>query len=218
MAYEVVRSEHKYDGTIVTVRVDTVTEPDGSEADREVVEHVDAVAVVALDEQQRVLLIRQYRQPFQQYLWELPAGLCDQPGEAPLAAAGRELAEETGLKAAQWSTLVDVRPSPGMSTEVARVYQATQLNQQQRSGGAEGEETDLRTQWLPLADALRQVIDGRITNGLAVAGLLAASVRLGLSDDTTRPAEHATLDHLRRRRADDNRELPFLAITTHRDA
>jgi 8-oxo-dGTP pyrophosphatase MutT (NUDIX family) len=189
MAYEVVRSEQGYKGKIVSVRVDTVIEPDGSEAEREVVEHVDSVAVVAIDERQRVLLIRQYRQPFQQYLWELPAGLCDKPGEQPLTAARRELAEETGLEATQWSVLVDLRPSPGMSTEVVRVYQATELTQQQRPGDAEGEETDLQTQWIPLPQALQHVFQGRITNGLAVAGLLAVAIRIGLHDGTRRPAD-----------------------------
>src|ERR1700712_1569368 len=158
MTYEVISSEHRYMGKIVSVRVDTVTEPDGSKADREIVEHVDSVAIVALDARQRVLLMRQYRQPFQQYLWELPAGLCDEPGEQPLTTGRRELAEETGLEAVEWSTLVDLRPSPGMCTEVARIYQATDLTQQQRSGEAEGEEGDLEAQWIPLAEALQQVL------------------------------------------------------------
>ena len=189
MSYEVLATDRKYSGAIVSVRVDTVREPDGSAADREVVEHVDSVAVLALDGQQRVLMIRQYRQPSGQYLWELPAGLCDQPGEPPEHAARRELAEETGIEAEQWSTLVDLRPSPGMSTEVVRVYQATQLTNGERPGNAEGEEADLESRWVWLPDAVTEVLAGPITNGLAVAGVLAAAVRLGLRDDTTRPAD-----------------------------
>jgi ADP-ribose pyrophosphatase len=150
------------------------------------VEHVDSVAIVALDDQQRVLLIRQYRHPFRQYLWELPAGLCDQPGEAPTKTAARELAEETGFEADQWTTLVDLRPSPGISTEVARVYQAAGLRKGERPGDAEGEESDLETEWVPLPQAISRVLEGRITNALAVAGLLAAAIRLGLADDSTR--------------------------------
>jgi 8-oxo-dGDP phosphatase len=84
MAYDVVRSRLEYDGAIVKVRVDTVVQPDGSRTEREVLEHVGSVAVVAVDDQQRVLLIRQYRHPAGKYLWELPAGLCDKPGEPPL--------------------------------------------------------------------------------------------------------------------------------------
>jgi hypothetical protein len=90
MDYEVaVRSRPEYDGALVKVRVDTVVQPDGSQAEREVVEHVGSVAVVAIDDQRRVLLIRQYRHPAGQYLWELPAGLCDKPGEPPLGTAQR---------------------------------------------------------------------------------------------------------------------------------
>jgi 8-oxo-dGDP phosphatase len=144
------------------------------------VEHVGSVAIVAIDEQQRVLLIRQYRHPAGQYLWELPAGLRDQPGELPQETARRELAEETGLAAATWSTLVDLRPSPGISTEAGRVYQAS---------GAQGEERDLQSRWVPLQEALSEVLAGRITNGLAVAGLLAAAVRAGLADDHRRSAD-----------------------------
>jgi 8-oxo-dGTP pyrophosphatase MutT (NUDIX family) len=99
MGYEVVRSRPEYDGALVKVRVDTVVQPDGSQAEREVVEHVGSVAIVAIDDQQRVLLIRQYRHPAGQYLWELPAGLCDKPGEPPLGTAQRELAEEAQLRA-----------------------------------------------------------------------------------------------------------------------
>ena len=79
MGYEVVRSRLEYDGALVKVRVDTVVQPDGSWAEREVVEHVGSVAIVAIDDQQRVLLIRQYRHPAGHYLCELPAGLCDKP-------------------------------------------------------------------------------------------------------------------------------------------
>ncbi len=175
MAYEVVRSRQEYDGALVKVRVDTVVQPDGSRAEREVVEHVGSVAVVALDDRQRVLLIRQYRHPAGQYLWELPAGLRDRPGEPPLAAAQRELAEEAQLRAAAWRTLVDLRPSPGISTEVCRVYQARQLDTQEQEGGRPDEEGELRSRWVPLPQAVSEVLTGRITNGLAVAGLLAAA-------------------------------------------
>jgi 8-oxo-dGTP pyrophosphatase MutT (NUDIX family) len=189
MAYEVAGSQLKYDGAIIKVRVDTVVLPDGSQVEREVVEHVGSVVILALDDQQRVLLIRQYRHPAGGYLWELPAGLRDKPGEDPLAAARRELAEETGWSAAAWNTLVDLRPSPGILTEACRVYQAEGLTPGDRVGDEEGEERDLQARWVPLAEALGDVLAGRITNGLAVAGLLAAAVRLGLADNRVRPAE-----------------------------
>lgn len=189
MVYEVVRSRLGYDGALVRVRVDTVVQPDGSRAEREVVEHVGSVAVVAVDDRQRVLLIRQYRHPAGQYLWELPAGLCDKPGEPPLHAAQRELAEEAQLRAADWRTLVDLRPSPGISTEVFRVYQAEQLDTEEQAGGRPDEESELPSRWVPLPQAVREVLTGRITNGLAVAGLLAAAAGTDATPARTRPAD-----------------------------
>jgi len=189
MAYEVVRSRLEYDGAIVKVRVDTVVQPDGSQAEREVAEHVGSVAIVALDDRQRVLLIRQYRHPAGQYLWELPAGLRDQPGEPPLDTARRELAEEAQLRAATWRTLVDLRPSPGISTEVCRVYRAEQLDAEEQAGGRPDEESDVRSRWVPLREAVSEVLAGRITNGLAVAGLLAAAAGPDAGPDRTRPAD-----------------------------
>ena len=189
MAYEVVRSRQEYDGALVRVRVDTVVQPDGSRAEREVVEHVGSVAVVAVDDRQRVLLIRQYRHPAGQYLWELPAGLCDKPGEPPLDAAQRELAEEAQLRAAAWRTLVDLRPSPGISTEVCRVYQAGQLHAEEQANSGPDEESDLRSRWVPLPQAVNEVLTGRITNGLAVAGLLAAAAATEDTPARPRPAD-----------------------------
>jgi 8-oxo-dGDP phosphatase len=187
MAYEVVRRRMEYDGALVRVRVDTVVQPDGSRAEREVAEHADSVAVVAVDDRQRVLLIRQYRHPAGQYLWELPAGLCDKPGEPPLDAAQRELAEEAQLRAAAWRTLVDLRPSPGISTEVCRVYQAEQLHAEEQADSGPDEESELRSRWVPLPEAVSEVLTGRITNGLAVAGLLAAAA--ATDDAPPRPAD-----------------------------
>ncbi len=189
MAYEVVRSRLEYDGALVRVRADTVVQPDGSRAEREVVEHVGSVAIVAVDDQQRVLLIRQYRHPAGQYLWEVPAGLCDKPGEPPLDAAQRELAEEARLRAAAWHTLVDLRPSPGISTEVCRVYQAEQLDTEEQADSRPDEESELRSRWVPLPQAVSEVFTGRITNGLAVAGLLAAAAAAGDTSAWPRPAD-----------------------------
>jgi ADP-ribose pyrophosphatase len=183
MAYEVAASELRYDGAIIRVRADRVTLPDGTQAEREVAEHTNSIAVVAVDDARRVLLIRQYRHPVGQYLWELPAGLCDKEGEDPLVTARRELAEETGWTAADWSTLVDLYPSPGISTEKCRIYQARELRRPARAPGPrKAEEADLQQRWTPLAEAVFEVLSGNITNGLAVAGLLAAAVRHGMRD------------------------------------
>jgi ADP-ribose pyrophosphatase len=164
-----------YEGKIVSVRVDEVRMPDGSTAAREVVEHVDAVAVVVLAAGDRVLLIRQYRHPVGRRLWELPAGLQDVAGESLLDTARRELGEETGFEAGTWHTLVDVHPSPGMCTEFTRVYLARDLSPRGERTELTDEETDLEPTWVPLDDAVARVEAGEITNGLAVSGLLAAA-------------------------------------------
>jgi len=183
MAYEVGASEVRYDGAIIRVRADTVAQPDGTQAEREVVEHTGSVAVVVVDDARRVLLIRRYRHPAGQDLWELPAGLCDHDGEEPLATARRELAGETGWTAADWSLLVDVYPSPGISTERCRIYQARELRPGKRPGRPRDEEAGPQQRWTPLAEAVFEVLSGNITSGLAVAGLLAVAVRHGMRDN-----------------------------------
>ena len=114
-------------GRIVTVRSDTVELPDGELVDREVVEHPGAVAVLALDEQDRVLMIRQYRHPAAATLWEIPAGLRDVAGEPLLETARRELLEEAGYRAGTWHILADYLSSPGITTERLRIFLATDL-------------------------------------------------------------------------------------------
>jgi 8-oxo-dGDP phosphatase len=160
-------------GRVVALRVDEVAMPGGGTALREVVEHLGAVAVVALDDAGAVVLIHQYRHPLGRRLWELPAGLLDSGDETPLAAARRELAEEVGLAASDWTTLVDVAVSPGFTDEVVRVFLARGLTEVDRDVQGE-EEADLEAKRFPLAEAVDMVLAGEIVNGPAVSGLLAA--------------------------------------------
>jgi 8-oxo-dGDP phosphatase len=171
--FETVSSETVYTGRIFALRKDQVRMPGGKVAAREVVEHYGAVAVLALDDSGRIPMVYQYRHPIGRRLWELPAGLLDVDGEAPHLTAARELKEEAGLEAETWQVLVDVDSTPGFSDESVRVYLATGLTRVQRPE-AHDEEADMTLEWIPIAEALRQVFSGEIVDSLAVAGVLAA--------------------------------------------
>lgn len=184
-------SETVYAGKILALRLDEVQMPGGAVARRDVVEHFGAVAVVALDDDDRVAMVYQYRHPVGRRLWEIPAGLLDVGGEAPVLTAARELHEEAGLAAENWSVLVDIVTSPGFSDESVRVFLATGLSEIERPE-AEHEEADLTLDWLPLDKAVQQVLAGEIVNSLAVAGILAAHA---VSDRSSlRPADSPWTD------------------------
>ncbi|MBA3418665.1 MAG: NUDIX hydrolase [Geodermatophilaceae bacterium] len=174
--YAVESSEEIYGGKIFSLRKDSVRMLDGQVAVRETVAHPGAAVVVALDEQERVVLIRQYRHPVRDYLWELPAGLLDVQGEAAHRSAARELAEEAGLIARRWDTLLDLRSSPGFSDEAVRVYLARDLSDVAAADRyvGEHEESDLTIRRVDLDEAARWVLAGRIENAAAAAGVLAA--------------------------------------------
>jgi 8-oxo-dGDP phosphatase len=180
--YRVVDSEPVYEGHIISLRRDTVAMPGGGHSVREVVHHPGAVAVVALDDEGRVLLVRQYRHPLGTALWELPAGLRDEDGEPPLVAAKRELAEEALVAADRWSLLATSYSSPGFCDEQVLIYLAEGLADVERPEGfvVEHEEADMTVERVPLADAVQRVFDGDIRNSSAVVGVLAAAqVRSG---------------------------------------
>jgi ADP-ribose pyrophosphatase len=175
--YELLDSETVYEGRVISLRRDTVAMPGGGDSVREVVAHQGAVAVVALDEQDRVLLLRQYRHAFGRHLWELPAGLRDADGEPPVETAKRELAEEAQLAADRWSLLATIYSSPGFSDEQVLIYLAEDLSDVDLPEGftVEHEEADMTLERVPLADAVQRVFDGDICNASAVVGLLAAA-------------------------------------------
>ena len=180
--FRVLKSETVYEGRVITLRRDTVAMPGGGDSVREVVHHPGAVAVLALDDDGNVVLLRQYRHPVGRHLWELPAGLRDEDGEPPLETAKRELAEEVQLAADRWSLLLSVNNSPGFSDELVHVFLAEGLSPVDRPDGfvVEHEEADMTIDRVPLADAVQRVFDGDIRNSSAVAGILAAAqVRAG---------------------------------------
>lgn len=171
----VLDSEGKFTGRIWSVRTDTLDFA-GQRIERDILLHLGAVAIIAIDEEDRVLLIRQYRHPVAMNLFEPPAGLLDVPGELPQVTAARELAEEAGYKAANWQVLVDFLNSPGGSSEAIRVYLARGLTP--LAGGrpptGEAEEAHLPRVWVPLGAARDLVLSGAIGSPSAVCGILAA--------------------------------------------
>ena len=176
--YEVLDSARVYQGGVIAVRRDEVTMPGDATAVRDVVEHPGAVAVVALDEQDRVVVVRQYRHPVGRELDELPAGLLDKDGEPAVESAKRELAEEAGLAADEWSVLVDLLTSPGMSNEASRIYLARGLHEVHRDI-QEHEEAEMTSFRVPLDELVAGVLSGRYENSLLVAGVLATAAAAG---------------------------------------
>lgn len=171
--FTVTDSQLLVDAPILALRRDRLAMPGGREADREIVEHFGAVAVVALDAGGRVAMVEQYRHSVGRRLLELPAGLLDIHAEPELDTAKRELHEEAGLEADAWAVLVDLVTSPGFAEEAVRVFIARGFSQVERPE-AEDEEADMDLVWVPLTEARDAVLRGEIVNSIAVAGILAA--------------------------------------------
>lgn len=167
-------SELLAESPILALRRDQVHMPGGNVANREIVEHFGAVAVVALNDAGEIAVVEQYRHAVGRRLVELPAGLLDMAGEDELTCAKRELVEEAGLEAEDWSVLVDLVTSPGFAEEAVRVFFARQLREVPRPP-AEDEEADMSVRWMPLTQAREAVMRGEIVNSIAIAGVLAAS-------------------------------------------
>ena len=158
---------------------------------RELLRHPGAVAIIALDDDERVLLQRQYRHPVRRELWEPPAGLLDVDGEHARDAAARELAEEADLVAARWDVLVDFYTSPGGSDEALRVFLARGLTDVPHADRfeREHEERDMLARWVPLSEAVTLVLNGSVHNPSTVVGVLAAAAARAAGWSTLRPAD-----------------------------
>lgn len=165
------------EGSLVRLRRDMVRMPDGEVVGRDVLEHPGAVAVLALDDDDQVLLIRQYRHPVGRLLWEIPAGLRDVAGEPLHATAERELLEEAGYRASRWQVLTDTFTSPGISTERLRIFLArglAQVPEAERTYVPEHEEAHLVVAWVSLEQAMAHIFAGELHNGVTALGLVSA--------------------------------------------
>lgn len=172
----VTASRVAFDGAVWDVRADTF-DYNGASITREYVAHTGAAAVVALDEEERMLVIQQYRHPIRHRDWEIPAGLLDVEGEPPLETARRELAEEADLTAREWEPLVTIFTTPGGSDEQVHIFLARGLAPATEAHAREHEEADIRLEWMPLSEVVAAVMAGRMRNGILVAGALAAAER-----------------------------------------
>ncbi|UGY90611.1 NUDIX domain-containing protein [Streptomyces gobiensis] len=189
--WEVIATATPFTGNKTSVRTDDVVMPDGKIVRRDYQVHPGSVAVLALDDQDRVLVLNQYRHPVRQKLWEIPAGLLDVPGENPLRAAQRELYEEAHVKAEDWRVLTDVYTTPGGCDEAVRIFLARELSE------AEGErfevfeeEAVMQLERAPLADLVHGVLAGELHNNCLAVGVLALSAALaGDGVDALRPAD-----------------------------
>jgi 8-oxo-dGDP phosphatase len=188
-SWPVAGTEEQFSNWLITVRTDVVRMPDDSQAKRTVVAHMGAVGVLALDERDRVLMIRQYRHPVARQLWEIPAGLRDVTGEALADTARRELLEETGYAAREWHVLVDSYASPGITSERIRIFLARGLEPAKSDYQREGEEKFLRTAWVPLAEAVQAALAGKLHNGATIQGVLAAHIAGAAGFRGLRPAD-----------------------------
>lgn len=177
--FETIERTVAFEGVFATVRVDRVRMPDGTVAEREVVEQDDAAAVVPLLGDGTVILLRQYRHPFTDYVLEIPAGKLDKAGEGPEATAARELIEETGYRAGTLERLTTFRNSAGWTDEVTTVFLGTGLTHEgvPDDFDREAEEEDMEIVRLPLDEAVTEVRAGTITDAKTIIGLLLAAGR-----------------------------------------
>jgi 8-oxo-dGDP phosphatase len=189
--WRVTSTSTPFTGKKTGVRTDEVVMPGGGTAARDYQTHPGSVAVLALDDAGRVLLLKQYRHPVRHKLWEIPAGLLDVPGENPLGAARRELYEEAHVKAEDWRVLADIYPSPGGSDEAVRIFLARGVSAAEGERfEVEDEEADMELARVPVADLVRAALAGHLHNTCLVVAVLALQAALaGDGADALRPAE-----------------------------
>ncbi len=180
-----------HDGVVWDVVSEDVDLGEAGVVTREWVDHPGAVATIAMDDEGRVLLLRQYRHPVRRELWEPPAGLLDITAEDACVAAQRELAEEADLRATTWHVLADYFTTPGGNNEALRVFLARDLSPVPESERhvREDEEMDMVPHWLPWEEAVESVLAGRLHNPSTVVGVLALAAAMNQGLETLRPGD-----------------------------
>ena len=164
----------KYRGRVITVNVERVTLPNGRKADLEIIHHPGGAAIVAIDSEERICILRQYRHAAGGWLWELPAGKLE-PAEPPLHTARRELIEEAGVEARNWYSLGDIFSSPGVFKEIIHLYLARDLTPRIT---AHEEHEVIEVHWIPLAEAWHRAAIGELRDAKTALGILRAQALL----------------------------------------
>lgn len=165
---KIISSEKRFESKIFTITEEVATDPDGFEIKRAIVRHPGSAVVLVIDEESRFLLVKQFRLPAEQYMWELPAGKLDE-GETPLEAAQRELKEETGFRAKQWKKLASFYPSPGFLAEHMTIYAALELTAGERE---EMEDERIEMEWMTSAQIEEMIRTGKLIDGKTLIGYL----------------------------------------------
>ena len=179
LPFTVLRKEKRYSGKIIDLRVDTIKYPSGTETIREVVEHPGGAVVLCLFENNEILLVKQYRHPFEKEIFELPAGKLD-GGEDPLVCAQRELREETGYAARQWEPLTALLATPGFCDEVLHLFLARDLYHHASGPAREEGEQTMSILRIPIIEALTLIDRGEIADGKTIAGILLGIRKTGI--------------------------------------
>ena len=169
-----VKETYVFNGRIINVRVDDILLPNGKPANREIVEHNGGVTVVALTDENEVLMVRQFRYPYKKVLLEIPAGKLEK-GEDPREAGIRELKEETGATAESFEFLGEIYPTPGYTEEIIRLYLAKNLSFSEQKLD---EDEFLTVEKIPLNEAVKMIQQGEIPDGKTQIGILRAYTML----------------------------------------
>ncbi len=177
MHFKLIKREKKYHGKIVDLTVDHIEYPSGNQTYREIVEHPGGAVVVGLFDNSEIILVKQYRHPFGKEVIELPAGKLD-IGEDPLLCAQRELREETGLAAKQWSKLTSIYTTPGFCNEVLHIFLAQELYPHQDGQALEEGEASIQLIRLPMKETIEMIEREEIVDGKSIAGILLAARNL----------------------------------------
>ncbi|MEE0944142.1 MAG: NUDIX hydrolase [Clostridia bacterium] len=171
-----IASEMIYDGRILKFKIDKVELPNGETGERELVEHPGGVAVVAVDDCENILMVEQYRKPYERNLLEIPAGKLDKNEDIEVCGR-RELEEETGYIAKKFEYLGECYPSVGYTNEIIRIFLATGLSK--TSQNLDDDEF-LNVYKLPIRDVMDKIMNNELADAKTVMGVLKAAVKLGI--------------------------------------